>query len=71
MSSRINMPKLGMTMTEGTIDEWYKSVGDEVKKGEAICMIASEKLTLDVEAPEDGILTEITVEAGGRAKVGE
>jgi len=71
MSSRINMPKLGMTMTEGTIDEWYKSVGDEVKKGEAVCMIASEKLTLDVEAPEDGILTEITVEAGGRAKVGE
>lgn len=71
MSERINMPKLGMTMTEGTIDEWYKSVGDTVKKGEAVCMIASEKLTLDVESPADGILIEITVEAGGMAKVGE
>lgn len=71
MSKRINMPKLGMTMTEGTIDEWYKSVGDTVTKGEAVCMIASEKLTMDVESPADGTLLEITVEAGGIAKVGE
>ncbi|WP_414049181.1 dihydrolipoamide acetyltransferase family protein [Macrococcus animalis] len=71
MSKRINMPKLGMTMTEGTIDEWYKSVGDTVKKGEAVCMIASEKLTMDVESPADGTLIEITVEAGGLAKVGD
>ena len=71
MSKRIDMPKLGMTMTEGTIDEWYKSVGDAVKKGEAVCMIASEKLTMDVESPADGQLLEITVESGGVAKVGE
>lgn len=71
MSKRVDMPKLGMTMTEGTIDEWYKSVGDAVKKGEAVCMIASEKLTMDVESPADGQLLEITVESGGVAKVGE
>lgn len=56
MSEAIVMPKLGMTMTEGTITEWYKDVGDSVEKGEAILMISSEKLNQDIEAPISGIL---------------
>lgn len=56
MSEAVVMPKLGMTMTEGTIVEWYKEVGDSVNKGEPILMISSEKLNQDVEAPITGVL---------------
>lgn len=56
MSEAVVMPKLGMTMTEGTIVEWYKEVGDPVNKGEPILMISSEKLNQDVEAPITGVL---------------
>ena len=50
MSENIIMPKLGMTMKEGTVEEWFKSEGDTVKQGESIVTISSEKLTNDVEA---------------------
>lgn len=63
MASHILMPKLGLTMTEGTVNEWYVKVGDPVKKGEAVCLISSEKLTMDVESPEDGVLLSIIVDA--------
>ena len=51
MSENIIMPKLGMTMKEGTVEEWFKAEGDVVEQGESICTISSEKLTQDVEAP--------------------
>ena len=54
MSATIVMPKLGMTMTEGTIVEWYKEVGDPVEKGESVLMISSEKLNQDIQAPIEG-----------------
>lgn len=69
MSTAIVMPKLGLTMTEGTIDQWYKEEGDLVKKGEAVCSISSEKLTQDVEAAADGILLKKTVEQGDEVPV--
>ena len=56
MSEIITMPKLGMTMTEGTIVEWYKEVGEPVNEGEPVLMISSEKLNQEVEAPISGIL---------------
>lgn len=59
MATEVLMPKLGLTMTEGTVQEWYKKEGDAVKKGEVICLIASEKLTMEVEAEADGFLTKI------------
>lgn len=64
MAKAILMPKLGLTMTEGTIDTWEVKVGDSVKKGDAVCSISSEKLTADVEAPEDGVILEIVAEEG-------
>lgn len=64
MAETVLMPKLGLTMTEGIVDEWYKKEGDAVKKGEAICSISSEKLTQDIEAESDGILLKIVVNAG-------
>lgn len=52
----IVMPKLGLTMTEGTITAWLKPDGSEVKKGEPLLEVATDKITNKVEAPGDGIL---------------
>lgn len=65
MAEALLMPTLGLTMTEGTVDKWYKAVGDPIAKGEAVVSISSEKLTHDVEAPADGILLAIIVDEGG------
>ena len=64
MAESLLMPTLGLTMTEGTVDQWYKQVGDPVAKGEAIVSISSEKLTHDVESPIDGVLLDITADNG-------
>ena len=64
MATEVLMPKLGLTMTEGTIDEWKKNVGDTVKKGEILFSVETDKLTNDVEAEADGVLLKILVPAG-------
>ena len=69
MSENIIMPKLGMTMKEGTVEEWFKAEGDVVEQGESVCTISSEKLTQDVEAPASGTLLEIKVQAGEETEV--
>ncbi|MGV0355237.1 dihydrolipoamide acetyltransferase family protein [Corynebacterium kroppenstedtii] len=69
MATEVLMPKLGLTMTEGLVDEWYKKEGDAVKKGEALCSISSEKLSGDVEADDDGTLLKIVVAAGDSTAV--
>lgn len=69
MATEVLMPKLGLTMTEGLVDEWYKNEGDAVKKGEALCSISSEKLSGDVEADDDGTLLKILVAAGDSTAV--
>src|SRR5438552_3133822 len=65
----INMPKLSDTMEEGTIVEWKKSSGDDVKKGEVLAEVESDKATFDLEAEDDGTL-EILVDKGVPAKIG-
>ena len=64
MATEVLMPKLGLTMTEGTIDEWKKNVGDTVKKGEILFSVETDKLTNDVESEADGVLLKILVPAG-------
>ena len=59
MATEVLMPKLGLTMTEGTVDQWFKNEGDTVEKGEVVCTISSEKLTHDVEAPEAGVISNL------------
>ncbi|GAJ26433.1 dihydrolipoamide acetyltransferase component of acetoin dehydrogenase complex [Liquorilactobacillus sucicola DSM 21376 = JCM 15457] len=68
MATEIIMPKLGLTMTEGTVYKWVKNEGDEVKKGDIVATINSEKLTADVDAPSDGTLIKILVPEGEDAK---
>ncbi|GEN47657.1 dihydrolipoamide acetyltransferase family protein [Ligilactobacillus pobuzihii] len=64
MATAITMPKLGLTMTEGTVEEWTKNVGDKVEQGEVVARISSEKLTSDIEAPASGTLLKIMVQEG-------
>jgi pyruvate dehydrogenase E2 component (dihydrolipoamide acetyltransferase) len=67
----IQMPKLSDTMTEGTLVAWKKKKGDKVSAGDVIAEIETDKATMEWESPEDGILTEIYVEEGGKVNVGD
>ncbi|MBC7239091.1 MAG: E3 binding domain-containing protein, partial [Chloroflexi bacterium] len=64
------MPKFGLTMEEGKVERWLKREGEEVKKGEPIVEVSSEKITNTVESPVDGIVAKILVKEGETAKVG-
>ncbi|MCJ7424091.1 2-oxo acid dehydrogenase subunit E2 [Candidatus Bathyarchaeota archaeon] len=65
------MPKLSLTMKEGTVGKWYKKEGDIVNKEEPLVEVVSEKATYDVEAPASGILRKILVEEGLDVPVNE
>jgi len=64
MVTKVVMPKLSLTMKEGTVGKWYKKEGDTVEKGEPIVEIISEKATYDLEAPASGVLRKILVGEG-------
>ncbi len=65
------MPKLSDTMTEGTLVAWKKKKGDKVSAGDVLAEIETDKATMEWESPEDGTLTEIYVEEGGKVNVGD
>jgi pyruvate dehydrogenase E2 component (dihydrolipoamide acetyltransferase) len=67
----IQMPKLSDTMTEGTLIAWKKKKGDQVAAGEVLAEIETDKATMEWESPEDGTLTEIYVQEGGKVNVGD
>ena len=67
MATEVLMPKLGLTMTEGTIEEWRIKEGQPVKKGEVLFSVATDKLTNDVEADADGVLLKILLPEGETA----
>ena len=67
MAQEVLMPKLGLTMTEGTIEEWKYKEGDSVKKGDILFSVATDKLTNDVEAEVDGVLLKILLPEGEAA----
>lgn len=70
MSVNIEMPKLSDTMTEGTLVKWHKQVGDSVEIGDVLADVETDKATMEMEAFDDGVLTEIRVQAGEKAAIG-
>ncbi|MHA1271604.1 MAG: 2-oxo acid dehydrogenase subunit E2 [Candidatus Helarchaeota archaeon] len=62
MITKLLMPKLGWTMTEGKLIKWLKKPGDPIKKREPILMIETDKVTLEVESPMDGYMRKILVQ---------
>lgn len=71
MAKEITMPKLSDSMEEGKVLTWFKKEGDRVTKGEPIAEVETEKADMEVEAFATGILSEIRVQAGQSAPVGE
>jgi len=62
MAVRIVMPKLGMVMEEGTVAKWERSPGDEIKQGDVIAEIETEKINYNLEATDSGILHQVVKE---------
>ncbi len=69
--AEVIMPKMGDAMEEGTLLKWLKAVGDEVAEGDALAEIETDKVTLELEAQEDGFLTNTLVEEGAVVPIGE
>lgn len=70
MATKIQMPKLSDTMSEGTILKWRFKEGDKVKQGDILVEIESDKADMELEAYDSGILRKIFVTEGGKAKIG-
>ncbi|MBI4671867.1 MAG: E3 binding domain-containing protein, partial [Chloroflexi bacterium] len=69
MSTNVTLPSMGFDMTEGKVSRWLKNIGDKVTRGETIGEIETEKATVDLAAPVDGIFAQILVEPGNTVAV--
>ena len=70
MPFTIQMPKLGHTMTEGTVVKWHKHAGDQVRQGEAVLTVETDKAEVEIESPEGGVLARVLAEEGSVVAVG-
>ena len=70
MLTEIRVPTLGESISEATVGKWFKQRGDTVKADEPLVELETDKVTLEVNAPAAGVLTEIAVEAGQTVAIG-
>jgi 2-oxoglutarate dehydrogenase E2 component (dihydrolipoamide succinyltransferase) len=66
----VRMPRLGSSMRSGTVTGWLRSVGEEVREGEPLVEISTDKVDTEVAAPASGTLKEILVGADEEVAVG-
>jgi pyruvate dehydrogenase E2 component (dihydrolipoamide acetyltransferase) len=66
----IHLPKLAMTMQEGTIEEWFVAEGDVVTEGQDMCVVSTDKVDNTMPVPASGTIVRIAVEAGETVDVG-
>ncbi|HXM54142.1 MAG TPA: lipoyl domain-containing protein, partial [Candidatus Dormibacteraeota bacterium] len=71
MSADVIMPALGMNQDTGRVVAWLKAEGDVVARGEPIMEIETDKATVEVEAPADGVLSAISARPGDEVPVGQ
>ena len=71
MPVEVQMPTIGLSIPEGTIDRWLKKEGDSVVRGEVLVAITTEKVTVEIPAEVSGVLLKIVCPAGTKVKVGE
>ena len=71
MSYKMEMPRMGESITEGTIIKWHKNVGNEITKDEIILEISTDKVDSEIPAPVSGKITEIFVKEGDIVEVGK
>jgi 2-oxoglutarate dehydrogenase E2 component (dihydrolipoamide succinyltransferase) len=70
MAVEVKVPQLGESVTEAIVANWMKKPGEAVAADEAICELETDKVTLEVNAPVAGALSEIVAEAGAEVEVG-
>ena len=70
MSFELLVPTLGESVVEATVSKWIKKVGDPIGLDEPIVELETEKVTLEVPSPVDGILGEISFDEGSSVEVG-
>ena len=70
MATEIRVPTLGESVSEATIGKWFKKVGDAVKADEPLLELETDKVTLEVNAPAAGVLSEIVAKDGDTVGVG-
>ena len=66
----VTLPQLGETVTEGTITQWFKQVGDTVAADEPLFEVSTDKVDTEVPSPIAGVVTEIRVAEGETVGVG-
>jgi pyruvate dehydrogenase E2 component (dihydrolipoyllysine-residue acetyltransferase) len=64
------MPRLSDTMEEGVLSQWVARVGDQVRKGDVLAVIETDKAAMDMEAYDEGVLTRILVQEGASVPIG-
>lgn len=62
----VNLPSLSPTMEKGNIQSWVKAEGDELKEGDVLAQIETDKATMDFETPEEGFLAKVIFPAGSK-----
>ncbi len=70
MPTDISMPRLGLTMEEGTVVRWLAAEGELVVQGQPLLEVETDKVTVEVEAQASGVLGTLEVHAGEKARVG-
>src|SRR5712692_7761586 len=71
MATDVILPALGMSQDTGKIVQWLKGEGEQVVKGEPLAEIETDKATVEIEAPADGVLAHITAAVGDDVPVGQ
>src|ERR1041385_3385040 len=64
MAEIVRMPKMSDTMTEGVVSKWHKKIGDNIKTGDLVADIETDKATMEFESYQEGTLLYIGVEEG-------
>jgi 2-oxoglutarate dehydrogenase E2 component (dihydrolipoamide succinyltransferase) len=70
MATEIRVPALGESITEATVGKWFKKAGDAVQADEPLVELETDKVTLEVNAPSAGVLSEIAAETGQTVAIG-
>ncbi|MFZ3034979.1 MAG: 2-oxoglutarate dehydrogenase complex dihydrolipoyllysine-residue succinyltransferase [Parvibaculum sp.] len=70
MATEVKVPALGESVTEATVAQWFKKVGDAVSVDEPLVELETDKVTVEVPAPASGVLSEILIEPGTTVEIG-
>ena len=70
MATEIRVPTLGESISEATVGKWFKARGDAVKADEPLVELETEKVTLEVNSPAAGVLSEIVADSGATVAIG-